>query len=69
MNPGETEKAAIKLVQENLNTERFVEYGSLELQSGWARWRDDLLLTTSLLRRVYPQSRKGHQISDHRAGE
>ena len=33
----------IERVQENLHKERVVEYGSLELQSGWARWREDVL--------------------------
>ncbi|KAL5247864.1 hypothetical protein ACHWQZ_G019680 [Mnemiopsis leidyi] len=43
MNTEERKKAAIERVQENLNKERVVEYGSLELQSGWARWREDVL--------------------------
>ena len=30
-------------MQENPQKERDVEYGSLELQSGWARWREDVL--------------------------
>ena len=34
---GERREAAIERVQENLQKERVVEYGSLELQSGWAR--------------------------------
>ena len=40
---GERREAAIERVQENLQKERVVEYGSLELQSGWARWREDVL--------------------------
>ena len=31
--------------------------------------REILYFVTSLLRKVYPQSRKGHQMSDHREGE
>ena len=43
MNFEERRKAALERVQENLQKERVVEYGSLELQSGWARWREDVL--------------------------
>ena len=43
MGPSERNKAAIERVGENLQKERVVGYGSLELQSGWARWREDVL--------------------------
>ena len=39
----ERRRAALERVKENLQKERVVEYGSLELQSGWARWREDVL--------------------------
>ena len=43
MGPSERNKAAIERVGENLQKERVVGYGSLALQSGWARWREDVL--------------------------
>ena len=43
MDQRERKKAAIERVGENLQRERVVEYGSLELQSGWTRWREDVL--------------------------
>ena len=43
MNQRERQQAAIERVKENLHRERVVEYGSLELQSGWSRWREDVL--------------------------
>ena len=43
MGPRERNKAAIERVGANLQKEREVGYGSLELQSGWARWKEDVL--------------------------
>jgi hypothetical protein len=39
----ERKKAVIERVGENLQGQRVVECGSLEMQSGWSRWREDVL--------------------------
>ena len=43
MSQRERKKAVIERVGENLQGQRVVEYGSLEMQSGWSRWREDVL--------------------------
>ena len=52
----------------------FIQYGSrlfcIDPSSDPAKFQDDWpSILTSLLRDVYPRSRKGHQMSDHLDGE
>ena len=39
----EKEKAIMERVTENLNQERQTQYGTLEMQSRWVEWRDEVL--------------------------
>jgi hypothetical protein len=43
MSQRERKKAVIERIGENLQRQRVVEYCSLEMQSGWSRWREDVL--------------------------
>ena len=62
---GQSHRVKRSLYHSSSTARQCVRQGQHEL----SKLRLEVLLLTSLLRRVYPQSRKGHQISDRRVGE
>jgi hypothetical protein len=43
MSQRERENAVIERVGKNLKGQRIIDYGSLEMQSSWSRWRENVL--------------------------
>ena len=61
MSQREKKKAVIERVGENLQGQRVVEYGSLEMQSGWSRWREDVLTLDTSWNSMFNKSIWGTQ--------